>query len=228
MQVAIALIPPPPTKFVKGYVVIESDIELDVVAVYTGAQGANTFLTTFHTERVQPRCVPVCEDLAMPLHTGVAPWQTVAPTVGFLGPVALVAPLAAGWVPPPPGSQWVSQLSTDGGTAAPTIGSSPRTYDLCFNLCSGFTPPAPFTIQVVADDSAKVSLNGSQIGGVVPLNVVTPLQVTAANLASLHAGRNCFRVEVTNAPAAATNATPTGFALAGLFNAARGKCPCGS
>ena len=41
--------------FVKGFVVIESDVELDVVAVYT-ASGLKGSVTTLHTERVSPRC----------------------------------------------------------------------------------------------------------------------------------------------------------------------------
>ena len=40
--------------FLKGFVVIESDVELDVVAVYTAA-GATEYIETFHTERVWPR-----------------------------------------------------------------------------------------------------------------------------------------------------------------------------
>jgi hypothetical protein len=43
--------------FVKGFVVIESPSELDVVAVYTGSQGGIAPLTVFHTERVQARKV---------------------------------------------------------------------------------------------------------------------------------------------------------------------------
>ena len=112
--------PPPVPTFVKGYVVIESDIELDVVAVYSGTQGGNTQLGSFHTERVQPRCVPVCEDLVLPLHTGFADWRTVAPTPGQLGPVV---PVSANWgVAAPSPSKWVGQYSTDG---QPT--TSPKT-----------------------------------------------------------------------------------------------------
>src|SRR6185503_13723311 len=77
-EVMSALSQPPPP-FVKGYVVIESDVELDVVAVYTSAQSATGPVNTFHTERVQGRCVPVCEDLILPLNTGVADWQTIYP-----------------------------------------------------------------------------------------------------------------------------------------------------
>lgn len=40
--------------FLKGFVVIQSDIELDVVAVYTAA-GEDGQVETFHTERVSPR-----------------------------------------------------------------------------------------------------------------------------------------------------------------------------
>jgi hypothetical protein len=63
----------------QGYLVVESDIELDVVAVYTTAQTAAGAVTNFYTERVPARCVPVCEDLVLPLHTGVADWQTTSP-----------------------------------------------------------------------------------------------------------------------------------------------------
>jgi hypothetical protein len=40
--------------FLKGFVVIESDIELDVVAVYTAA-GGDGAVKTLHIERVSPR-----------------------------------------------------------------------------------------------------------------------------------------------------------------------------
>jgi hypothetical protein len=41
-------------EFLKGFVVIESPAELDVVAVYTAA-GREEFVETFHSERVAPR-----------------------------------------------------------------------------------------------------------------------------------------------------------------------------
>jgi hypothetical protein len=41
-------------EFLKGFVVIESEVELDVVAVYTAA-GRERGVETFHTERVSPR-----------------------------------------------------------------------------------------------------------------------------------------------------------------------------
>jgi hypothetical protein len=43
-----------PEQFVKGFVIIESDTELDVVAVYT-ASGRDGSVVSMHTERVHPR-----------------------------------------------------------------------------------------------------------------------------------------------------------------------------
>jgi hypothetical protein len=240
MKIVLPLFHPPltPPTFVKGYVVIVSVIELDVVAVYTGTQAGTTLLSSFHTERVQPRCVPVCEDLVLPLNTGFAGWQTVLPTVGPLGPAVPVTP-AGSWAsllsaPPslPFGSSWVSQNSTD-GVGTPVSGSlSPaivKYYELCFDLCSGFTVPAPFPIQVAADDSAQVFLNNGLVGvgqvgspsGGTGYQTMTTLNVNP-NL--LRAGSNCFRVEVKNGPAPHGGAT--GFALAGILRVVRGKCPC--
>ena len=45
-----------PSGFCKGFVIIESFAELDVVAVYTVADLNTGQVTTFHTERVSPRC----------------------------------------------------------------------------------------------------------------------------------------------------------------------------
>lgn len=47
-------------EFLKGFVVIESLTELNVVAVYT-ASGGDGLTQTFHTERVAPRILEVRE-----------------------------------------------------------------------------------------------------------------------------------------------------------------------
>lgn len=213
-QNVLQTFPLPAPAFVKGYVVIESDVELDVVAVYTGAQGPTAPLIAFHTERVPGRCVPVCEDLVLPLHTGVADWQTVAPPP--LGPVVVLGNLPSSWAAPPFGSSWVSQLAGDSAGAS----SGTRTYRLCFDLCFGFQAPAQLQIQGLADNSAQVLLNGTSLGNIGGFNAPTTLTVTAAMLQSLRAGRNCFEVRVNNVSG------PTGFALAGILNVLRGKCPC--
>jgi hypothetical protein len=59
--------------FLKGFVVIESEVELDVVAVYTAA-GAQKQVETLHTERVPARRLTagqeVCVDFELPLTVG--------------------------------------------------------------------------------------------------------------------------------------------------------------
>lgn len=211
-QILNSLAPPVPG-FVKGYVVIESDIELDVVAVYSTAQTPSGPVSSFHTERVRPRCVPVCEDLVLPLHTGVAAWQTVAAPSGPLGPVVPLTNVHANWGVTPFGSSWVSQAAADSQSA--TVGT--RHYDLCFDLCYGYRVPARFNIQAMADDPGAILLNGNVVGNTASYGTPTTLTV---NPQFLRPGRNCFRFSVINAGG------PTGFALAGLLRAAGGKCPC--
>jgi hypothetical protein len=197
------ILQPQAPAFVKGYVVIESDIELDVVAVYTGSAGPCGG-NTFHTERVPPRCVPACEDLVLPLHTGFADWRTVNPAT--LAPVLVQG---GAWVAPPFGSKWVSQFNPDSVL-------SPRTYGLDFDLCSGFENPSPpCEIQLIVNDTATVFLNGVQLGAVVPFNTLT-----VRTLPPLRIGRNSLQVQVFN------SSGQTGFALGGVLYVPRGKCPC--
>jgi hypothetical protein len=206
----------PALPFIKGYAVFESDVELDVVAVYTGAQTATGPLTTFYTERVQARCVPKCEDLELVINTGFAPWQTISPTTG---PAVVLSSLPSTWASLF-GASWISAASGDSQSAIP----GQRSYQFCFTLCSGFTVPPKFPIQVLADNTAQVFLNGPPIGTVPGFTAPTTLTVDP-NM--LRAGLNCFRVDVVNLanPPPDIN-TPTGFALAGVLRIPGGKCPC--
>jgi hypothetical protein len=223
----VSLVYPPtfmPT-FIKGFFVIESDIELDVVAVYTAAQSSRGPVSTFQTERVQGRCVPVCEDLVLPLNTGVAAWQTTTSSGTLVGPVVAPLPLSAStnglWGPAPFGASWASAIASD-GTNAP---AETQYYQLCFDLCSGFTAPAQIQIQVAADTSAQVLLNNIAVGNVPGFAPPTLITITpSANPLLLHSGHNCLQVNVTNNPRKGPN--PTGFYVAGILQVARGKCPC--
>jgi hypothetical protein len=61
-----------PTDLLKGFVIIESDVELDVVAVYTAA-GADREVETLHIERVSPRrreVLPCPESLDISIDVG--------------------------------------------------------------------------------------------------------------------------------------------------------------
>jgi hypothetical protein len=128
-------------------------------------------------------------------------------------------PQPPAWAAPPFGSNWVSQTITDGTSAS----VSTRTYELCFDLCFGYAPPAPFQIQVLADDSATILLNGNSVANIPYPGYTTPTTLSV-NPALLRPGRNCFRVAVTNGPP--PQGGPTGFALAGILRVIRGKCPC--
>jgi hypothetical protein len=216
------IFPAPAPAFLKGFVVIESDIELDVVAVYTGSTGPCGG-NTFATERVPARCVPKCENLLMPLHTGIALWQTVSPTAG---PAVTLGSLPGTWGPPPSGSFWISQSATDSQASPTTPGL--RRYELCFDLCSGFTVPGKFDIQVIADNSAQILLNNIPVGSVSGFGSATSVTIDPSSNANLlHAGHNCFRVDVTNTANPPPNVNnPTGFALAGFLHVIGGKCPC--
>lgn len=194
--------------FVKGYLMIECDTELEVVAVYTTAQTATGPATNFYTERVPARCVPVCEDLVLPLHTGFAEWRTVVPLTN----APVVAIPTTGWGAPPLGSKWVSQFGPD------TV-STPRRYQLSFELCSGFTPPS-CELMVQVNDTAAVFLNNLQVAPTVPL-LPNPTSVMLPGNSAFRAGLNHLEVVVTNVPL-----TQTGFALTGLLYVPRGKCPC--
>ncbi|MDB6148023.1 MAG: hypothetical protein JWO45_1687, partial [Spartobacteria bacterium] len=196
--------------FVKGYLVIESDIELDVVAVYTTAQTATGPVTNFYTERVPARCVPVCEDLVLPLHTGFADWRTVVPLTN----APVVAIPTANWGAPPLGSKWVSQFGPD------TVQTT-RRYQLSFELCSGFTNPSPpCELMVQVNDTATVFLNNLQVAPTPVLLLPNPTSVMLPGNSAFRAGLNHLEVVVTNAGG------ETGFALTGILYVPRGKCPC--
>jgi hypothetical protein len=204
--IAGLLVSPAPS-FVKGYMVIESDIKLDIVAVYSGSAGSSAG-NFFHTERVPANCVPVCEDLVLPLATGFADWRTVVPATN----APVVAIPTGGWGPPPLGSVWVSQFGPD------TV-LTPRRYRLSFDLCSGFTNPSPpCELHVQVNDTATVFLNGTQVAPPVPINILT--SVFLPGPASYRAGHNELDVVVTNIGG------QTGFAVTGTLHVPRGKCPC--
>ncbi|HEX8663586.1 MAG TPA: hypothetical protein VF744_06110 [Beijerinckiaceae bacterium] len=202
----------PDLKFVKGYVVLESDVKLDVVAVYSGSSGSSA-ANSFHMERVPARCVPVCEDLVLPFNTGLAAWRTVFP-----GPSALAVPVTLN-MGPLAGSHYISQSANDGASAS--VGY--RIYELRFDLCFGFQPAWTTPIQVMVDDLAWVYVRQSGIptfiGGMIPYNTLTTLPPNLiAN--ALRPGANHLGVIVYN------YGGPTGFALSGVLNVPRGKCPC--
>ena len=199
--------------FLKGFAVLESDVELDVVAVYTGTQGSSWPLNALHMERVPGRVVRVGDDLIMPLNTGVADWRFIGKSPG---PFNLNQPVVniLAFVPPLSGQQWVSEKASD---AASSVIEAPKRYQLCFELCCGFSP-VDTPIQIAVDDQATLWFNNVQVG---PTNFISATAPTLLPGSLLRLGQNCLQIEVVN-----TFVITTGFALAGLLNIPRGRCCC--
>jgi hypothetical protein len=211
----------PGTPFLKGFVVILSPIELDVVAVYSA--GTPT-VTTLHTERVPARRNVRCGDLDLSLNTGQAPWRVLS------GP-GVASPVAAAIVTTPPwqtisgcSARWVS--ATAAGRAPQGI-PSPSTYryEVCFCLCSGFEQPA-LSFQILADNGATAYLNGTAPGNVIATkatpngHVGAPATAVATATNLLRPGQNCITVDVQELHPG----TPTGLLVCGSLKAKGGSC----
>lgn len=199
-----------PEKFVKGWVIIETLAELDVVAVYATAISAGEPVNTFHTERIQPRCLPLCDDFDLDISTGVADWYVKEPGTGAIFTQATLSQAIGSWSPPPAGSLWIIPGSTQ------NVGD--YTYRLSFKLCSGFKNPS-LNLCLLADYFANVFLNGhhilpSQTSGP---NFSTPICFTANS--HFKAGDNELTIVVHN-----TEKSPTGLALHGNITVQNGLC----
>jgi hypothetical protein len=153
--------------FFEGYFVVESQTELDVVAVYTGSVLYNRALATMETERVPARQIPAlpstspcCGELALTISTGQALWELVqVPTSSCLtvGPAQPVS--YSGWVTPPTGCDWVGDVSS----GCPGKGDYYYRYEFC--LCKDFSG-VDMSFTLWADnDVAEVLLNGNPIYG---------------------------------------------------------------
>lgn len=83
-------------RFMKGFVVIESHFELDVVAVYTAGHSKTGEVTTLHTERVPARHVGGCPDLIVeniekPVWDNVNKRSVIKATIKNIGNISAFA-----------------------------------------------------------------------------------------------------------------------------------------
>jgi hypothetical protein len=220
MQLLNASFPPQP--FVKGWVVLETESELDVVAVYTSSQKTGLPATTFHTERVPARCLPRCADLGFNLSTGVAPWLVrSANTQNFT-----IATLGRD---PDAGTAWTDLDGALWIRPATSANETDFLYQLCFDLCSGFLDPV-LELNLLADNFARAELNGHLLAGpnystahpwhtATGANAFRTPGAATASPQMFRAGRNCLTVTVRNASG------PSGLALSGFLEAGRARCP---
>ena len=197
--------------YVKGWVIIESPAELDVVAVYGTAIDGREAVNAFHTERVEPRCLPVCDDYALDISTGVADWYVKGPAAGAGFTQATLSQPVGPWAAPPTGSLWVTPGSLN------SVGN--YTYRLPFKLCSGFRNPG-LNLRLLADYYANVFLNGQQIPPVQTNGPNYSTQIGFSANSHFKAGDNELTVVVRN-----RGKSQTGLALRGSIEVANGRCP---
>lgn len=124
-------------------------------------------------------------------------WYLIAAPAGTTGvppppparPATVVAPNVS-WSTLP-GTQWISANTACSTTFTTSCPFGPYSYQLCWNQCVD----GAGSIDLYADNSATVSLNGMQIGSTPS----TGFQGPATSLTfSSAAGTNCLRVDVMN------------------------------
>lgn len=229
-----------PTRFVKGYVVIESPCELDVVAVYTVGASAHGpaagNVVAFHTERVPARLIEACrDDLKLDLSTGVVDW-TLTSAVNLLNqPLPIPTPRPANvidaadkspaWASQP-GAQWISVRGV-AHDLNPPIGPGFFTFQHCFQLCSGFEN-AKIQLSILVDDSTTVWLNNNQVTTSPISGYTSPSTVSITNQDFFLPGLNCLSFVVKNILWNPGSQNPVGLNVVGSVTADRGECPdCG-
>lgn len=204
IQRALAADGHPLPAFVKGWVVIETPAQLDVVAVYGGADDEKSPNKVFHTERVPPRCMVPCEDFWLNMSTGSAAWTVQPPGSQAPVPATLYAGHPA-WARLP-GTLWLKP----GNLELP----GEYIYRLDFKLCSGFQSPE-LNLSLLGDNKATVHVNGQSVGN--PAGFTSPVQVSATG--PFHAGDNHVEIRVFNSEG------PTGVCVSGGLGVEQGRCP---
>lgn len=226
------------TRFLKGFVVLESPCELDVVAVYTGSPAGQgpasppALDLAFHTERVPARKIESCLDLNLNISTGVADWMLMsAPPMPSANAPCQAAVLPAAnqlsiWTSQP-GSLWIS--ASGAVTSGPVFPPGWYVFQYCFTLCSGFTNPA-LNMKVLVDDQAWIRLNGAWVGTPysfgsphVPGNFGGPPLTVPTITSGFLPGRNCLELVVYNT-VNPHPVNPVGVNVLGTLIAERGAC----
>ncbi len=222
--------------FVKGFAVIESPCELDVVAVYTtGSIGPVAGgVPAIHTERVAPRVIDACrEDLRLNLSTGAANWQLRSAVALNGSTLPVGAPRAANvvenierpasWLAQA-GAKWISIRGNV--TAEPKFPSGYFTFQTCFQLCAGFES-ASLTLNILADDSYVVWVNDTVVSNnPEPANFGGPARSITVPESAILPGRNCLSIVVRNNENQFVP-NPVGLNVQASLIAPRGKCPDG-
>jgi hypothetical protein len=159
--------------------------------------------------------LPICDDFALDISTGVSDWYVKGPAAGAVFTQATLSP-------PDPVSPWSTLPGCSWAVPGLLRSQGDYTYRLQFKLCSGFREPILY-FQLLADDYANVFLNGHQLPPVQTggTNFTTPI-IFSAN-SHFKAGNNELTVVVHNS-LQNRRETPTGLALNGWMGVANGRC----
>lgn len=209
-----------PVLFLKGFAIIESPFQLDIVAVYTAGDPNSGVVSTLDIERVPGyEFAPGCAgDLNLDASTSKANWMVVAVpvppnTLSPQLPFPAVPVSSPPWLYLNPNAPWYSALPSSGAAAPPGY----YDYELTFCLCKEFTN-ARISLMVQTDNDSQVSLNGNPPFGTYPGNL--PFAAVAMSTTSgFVAGKNTLTIRVRN-----DGNTATGFAIAGTIAATNGLC----
>lgn len=209
----------PPASFVEGFAVIETRYELDVVSVYTAANGPAYEVSSIETERVPYRVMKQCPAHTTNISTGSAAWNIIAPDPSNTVPVPRAASVMSP-VHPWSGATGVTFVSySTAGSSLNPFQQVEWTYETRFCVCplqrlQSSQPQLSITL-IGADNQAQVFLNNIQIGPTVTgspsAGPVAAINAAAAN--QFLPGPNTLRVEVTD-----TSSSLTGFGLIGTVS----------
>jgi hypothetical protein len=205
--------------FLEGYFVIESEEELDVVGVYTGAAIQDQHLGAMHMERIPKRIVPACKDLRMDIGTGSnKDWMLQSvPSASSIqtGPAPIVNSHHPDWADPISPAQWIG--------IATNTSPGDYVYELRFCLCWTFRN-AQIIFDLWADNHATMSLNGIPTSPPITSNPGfgpssgTHVVIPSANF---RIGENILTVTVTNTT---SFNSPSGMLLQGSLSALDADC----
>jgi CSLREA domain-containing protein len=140
-------------------------------------------------------------------------WRLVAApasTTGGVGPHAaiVIAPNSA-WATLP-ATQWVAANAQCAGTITLDCPGGLYSYELCWSQCGSLQEP--LLLDLLADNSATIRLNGNQIGATTG-GFTTPTSIAVPDPGPN--AMNCLQVNVTNSPHSSGAGTATGFDLQG-------------
>jgi CSLREA domain-containing protein len=177
---------------------------------------------------------PCCEfPVSLNISTGQASigqddpvWRLVSVPNGTAGgpvpgPAVVIAPNGA-WATLP-GTQWISANAQCSIIITDDCPGGMYSYELCWSQCGGLE--GPLNLDLLADNSATVFLNGNQIGATTG-GFANPTSIPFTDPGPN--AMNCLRVDVANSPHSSGAGTATGMDLRGsLTGCVEVVTPCG-